>query len=53
MVKNSFKKYIKKFYETKGKFNFYNVYLYDVFGTGDKRNKIFRQIILSINQIKF
>tara|TARA_B000000557_G_scaffold263633_2_gene266913 strand:- start:3149 stop:3925 length:777 start_codon:yes stop_codon:yes gene_type:complete len=51
VVKNSFKN-ILKFYETKGKFNFYNVYLYDVFGTGDKRNKIFRQIILSYQSNK-
>ena len=50
-VKNSFKN-ILKFYKSRGNFKFYNVYLYDVFGKGDRRNKIFRQIISSYQSNK-
>ena len=43
-VKNSFKQ-ILEFYEKKKKIKYYNIYLYDVFGHGDSRAKIFNMLI--------
>jgi len=49
-VKNSFKQ-ILEFYEKKKKIKYYNVYLYDVFGHGDTRPKIFN-ILINANKRK-
>jgi nucleoside-diphosphate-sugar epimerase len=44
VIKNSFIN-ILKFFNKKNNLNYYNIYLYDVFGHGDKRDKIFNAII--------
>lgn len=44
VIKNSFIKLLK-FFKKKNNLSYYNVYLYDVFGHGDKRDKIFNNII--------
>lgn len=44
VIKNSLIK-ILKFFKKENNLIFYNIYLYDVFGHGDKRDKIFNTII--------
>ena len=43
-VKNAFIE-ILEYFEKKKYLNYYNIYLYDIFGDGDKRDKIFNHII--------
>ena len=44
VIKNSLIKLLK-FFKKKNNLSYYNIYLYDVFGHGDKRDKIFNAII--------
>ena len=44
VIKNSFIMLLR-FFKKKNNLSYYNVYLYDVFGHGDKRDKIFNNII--------
>jgi nucleoside-diphosphate-sugar epimerase len=45
-VKNSFKE-VLKFYSKSKKFKSYDIYFYDIFGYGDKREKLFNSIVNS------